>query len=93
MSITNLKEPMENKDGKNLSDDTDLIYDLPPQLDRATVQTLCPVVVSSKQKRGCLHCETMIYPPREMCENCTLILQQEMAKKLKQKSQLESLGE
>ena len=77
----------------DLSADDDLIVDDVPEISTEVNGRINPIVFSSRDKVGCAAgqriCKKMVYPPRQLCESCEILLEHATALKIRKQSQEE----
>ena len=78
------QQPNDLNRKSNLNESV-LASSTPCNISEEEKRELYPIVTSSKQKVKCAAaiCNTMIYPPNKLCEDCTLAIQKNYAEKLK----------
>ena len=89
MELKNQSEEYYKKKYPDLSADDDLVVEESPHLSKEQQRILNPVVVSSRDKIMCVGnsvsgCNTLIYPPSKFCGQCSMVLQEASAQKMRE---------
>lgn len=78
----------QSQSGSNLYESELLVSCTPIEPTEAEMKKLNPVVVSSRDKIKCSSpaCQTLIYPPKRLCDECSAVLEKFQAQKAKEES-------